>query len=179
MAWLGCREMNVISYNLDVGNEKHLKSGGNWCYKETVKKKELQYSKGEDTKTLYFCPSLNWACVLSWRLIDKNKLGWYAARYLDITGLFVPMIEVILKWKLPVNLVQSVHVVSLLFSMGGVILMCFSSMDNPDGKGITGNRGNSECPSLLLIMILKGYTCITLSPDSVASIYTLKHSFQI
>ncbi|XP_031725231.1 solute carrier family 35 member F5 [Anarrhichthys ocellatus] len=34
---------------------------------------------------------------------------------------------------------QSVHVVSLLFSMGGVALVSFSSMDNPDENGVTGS----------------------------------------
>lgn len=38
---------------------------------------------------------------------------------------------------------------SLSFSMGGVTLVSFSSMDNPDEKGVIGNHGNRKLSATL------------------------------
>lgn len=38
----------------------------------------------------------------------------------------------------------SVHLVSVLFSMGGVALVSLSSVDNPDGKGVLGKCGDRK-----------------------------------
>lgn len=49
------------------------------------------------------------------------------------------------------------HPVALLFSMGGVALVSFSSMDNPDEKGVIGKHGDSDQWKL----------CFTFLPDGV------------
>lgn len=85
-------------------------------------------------------------CLNNYRPDYKKILCEYSTEleYMNAEGGLCNDLDLILNCKVDKLSCSPLHPVALLFSMGGVALVSFSSMDNPDGKGVIGKHGGSD-----------------------------------